>query len=1072
MALVLAARITGDFSGLLKGSKDTAASFQKLAAESGRLQKEATDAAGGLTKVEKEAREAATQVDRLVKSFANVRPGERINMTAADFKAVAEEAERSGRKFEDVLGGNRSALDAMRAAHDPLFAAQRHYLDQLASIRAAEAAGALPREQARVAIARTKAEFAASVPIIRSQTAAVMDSSKAIQLQRWQLVNLGQQVQDVGVQLAMGMNPLMIAAQQGPQIVSATGGFQNFMALARQHITPTRLAVAGLTGALVTGAMAWSSYLGSVKPVETALAGVGRRIGATKGEMEELAQASAEQGGISVREARQLETVYLRTGRIGTQVMGELIARTKDYAATMGMDLLAAGEDLAKAFAEPEKGVENFNKALQALTDAEAQEVRRMIERGETMRAQLLMIEALDRGTIKHRDSVTALGAAWNGALRVGSNMWNFFGAAIDKGFSDAPATQERLDQFIALRDRKAAAGDQFGGRSLEWINSEIARMRAEIDRDRQRGVSGDISFNSIQAGALARRYSPDQTKLEQLRTDRQRASLDLMNPAIRDNVDNLRGLERAYDASGRAIETWLDPAGKAAAMHRLDMEAIAAKTPAQKAEIAAQRERLQLAGEAIPQAEADQRVEAARAKAYAEATHAISEQNAQMGLNTRLTLETAEAWLQGAAAGERAAAMQQGLIEAFNSGADAAERSRLALQEQAAQAALSGAQSAAHYEAEAAALGRMNAAVASGSMTLAEANREAQKEAQLRPFLIAAANAEGTAKEVLTRIIDELTAAMGRYNAESWRATALSMNDAQKGEIELLQMQRDMLWENAGVRDEALAVKRKELELTAAGIPLSSAEAQAIVEHSRTITQLTAALEREGATRDMVMRTTENALNRVTEQIAQGKLDWEDWGATAVSALQDVIRELARLSITAPATNFLFGTNYATIDDAGGIFGAIFHDGGVIGTGSKPRRQVPPHLVASAPRFHTGGPIGTNERVIIAELGEEMLTADDPRHVRNLRRMARNDNGFSGGAPGGEPRITIINHPAPNTKVESKTRRGPGGETIIENFVREVKEGIASDIASGQGPITGAIAGRFGLNPAMGTQR
>lgn len=45
-------------------------------------------------------------------------------------------------------------------------------------------------------------------------------------LANYQLLNLSRQLQDVGVQLAGGQNPLLILAQQGPQAADAVGGMR------------------------------------------------------------------------------------------------------------------------------------------------------------------------------------------------------------------------------------------------------------------------------------------------------------------------------------------------------------------------------------------------------------------------------------------------------------------------------------------------------------------------------------------------------------------------------------------------------------------------------------------------------------------------------------------------------------------------------------------------------------------------------------------------------------------------------------------------------------------------------
>jgi len=1074
VALILAAQITGDFSNLVRGAKETGEQFNRLSADADKLAREARDAAGGLSQVEREAKGAGVSIEALQQKFRRVQPGDALQLTAAEFKAVAEEAKRSGRTFEDVLGGNRDQLDAMRAAHDPLFAAQRRYLDQLASIRAAEAAGALPREQARAALARTKAEFAGLVPVIRSSTAAALDNSKAVQLQRWQLINLGQQVQDVGVQLAMGMNPAMILAQQGPQIVSATGGFRNFGALVRQYVTPARIAVGGLTTALATGAAAWSSYLGSTKPVETALAGVGRRIGRTRGEMEVLAQASAEAGEISVRSAREMEVAYLRAGRIPAEVMQQLIVRTKDFAATLGVSTDEARDMLAEMFGDPEQGVEKLNKAILSLSDAELQAAKAAAASGDSMSVQLLMLQALDRGTVDYGESVTALGRAWDFVARGASDAWDAIGGSIDRGFSDAPATEAALKRLIEQRDRLLAFnGPDYASTrtsSLANLNAEIGRMRTELGRAQAEKDEQDANEASVRAGEVARRYTPDYARLASLRGDRKRTGAALADPSIRENVDALADLQRAYDATGRALETYLTPAERVTAQHRLDLQALAAKTPAEKAAIAAERERLQVAGEALPPAEASARIEAARAKAFAEATHEISEQNREMSLNARLTLQTAEAWLQGAAAGERAEAVQRGLTDQFNSGADAAERARVALADQVAQAAASGAQSVAQINAEAAALGRLNMAVASGAIGTAEANRQMQQEAQLRPLIAARDNAEGAAKEVLTRIIDGLTEALARYNAETARAAALTIEEGQQNEIELLRMQGQMLYASASARESAIAVRRQEIELTARGISLTSDEAQAILANTRIISDMTLAYARDAETREMAMRTTESALERFNGLIAEGKFAAEDWGNAVSAVVQDVAAQLLRLAATAPIMNSLFGTNYATISDVGGIIGSFFHDGGEIGSGGKRTQLVPRHLVARAPRFHDGGRIGSNERVVIAEVGEEMLTADDPRHIKNIRRMAGTGGGSSAFSTwAGEMKVEFHLHEGPGVKSETRETRQPDGSLRIDTMVSAVEAQIAGRVARGQSDLNGAFEKQYGLRGRVG---
>lgn len=67
------------------------------------------------------------------------------------------------------------------------------------------------------------------------------------------------------------------------------------------------------------------------------------------------------------------------------------------------------------------------------------------------------------------------------------------------------------------------------------------------------------------------------------------------------------------------------------------------------------------------------------------------------------------------------------------------------------------------------------------------------------------------------------------------------------------------------------------------------------------------------------------------------------------------------------------------------------FHQGGVVSAAGATFRRtlnVSPLAAALAPRYHSGGIVGMKpgERLSVLQDGEEVLTANDPRHVRNYR--------------------------------------------------------------------------------------
>lgn len=116
----------------------------------------------------------------------------------------------------------------------------------------------------------------------------------------------------------------------------------------------------------------------------------------------------------------------------------------------------------------------------------------------------------------------------------------------------------------------------------------------------------------------------------------------------------------------------------------------------------------------------------------------------------------------------------------------------------------------------------------------------------------------------------------------------------------------------------------------------------------------------------------------------------------TAGDALRDMLRGFAQQMLNLISQRLAsrlfesFGMN-KVVDGAASFITSIFgfHSGGVVSAaGASFTRSIDlsPLAVALAPRYHSGGIAGLrpNERLSVLEDGEEVLTADNPRHVRN----------------------------------------------------------------------------------------
>lgn len=153
-------------------------------------------------------------------------------------------------------------------------------------------------------------------------------------------------------------------------------------------------------------------------------------------------------------------------------------------------------------------------------------------------------------------------------------------------------------------------------------------------------------------------------------------------------------------------------------------------------------------------------------------------------------------------------------------------------------------------------------------------------------------------------------------------------------------------------------------------------------------------------------------------------------FGKMAESIISDMMRIYIQAQIVKPlmeAMGVSFGT--PTVD------AGTDHTGGIAGIADAGSRSVPLSTFAGAPRFHTGGIIGS-EVPIIAQRGEGVFT---PEQMKRLAPVGNSPAKVS---------IQIINNGQP-AEVERTEQSQNGDMTQIKMWIRDV---VNSDLNSGQG--------------------
>lgn len=222
----------------------------------------------------------------------------------SSLSAAYERNKTSGRGAAEAADDMESRLARLRATIDPMGVAIDRVNQELAEARMLFEAGAMSADdyaRSQVVLNARAADFARRQDMMNNQMGVGARSAK---LQAHEMLNLSRQFADIGVTAAMGMNPLMILVQQGPQIADVLGTARargiGVTAMFRQMGAAARPFLGVLTGIGVAAGIAFGGLALAArdmeKGVDTSLKGVQKEFGFTEAQMKRLKEEGTDLG--------------------------------------------------------------------------------------------------------------------------------------------------------------------------------------------------------------------------------------------------------------------------------------------------------------------------------------------------------------------------------------------------------------------------------------------------------------------------------------------------------------------------------------------------------------------------------------------------------------------------------------------------------------------------------------------------------------------------------------------------------------------------------------------------------
>ncbi|MGE6741716.1 phage tail length tape measure family protein [Allorhizobium pseudoryzae] len=562
-------------------------------------------------------------------------------------------ANQNVREWSGALAMQGRSLDELRAKYNPLFAVINQYKTSLTEIRTLHAQGVLSTNEMTAAIQRQRQATLGAIDVIKGRNKALDEQPGGSDANgQFRRQNLTYQLFDIGQSSALGMPVGMVAAQQLPQIIQLYAGqgganaalkdLGTIAAGTARLITPLTVGIGGLAAATLTGLAAWNSYLSSTKEVETAASGLGRAVAGSATQMEAAAAAGASAAGISVSSARSMQAQFLSTGRIGSENFEKLIAISKDFAATIGIDAGAAGDALSEMFADPAKAADTLYRQYGLINAATARQVTNLAQQNRVSEAQAVLLEALPNRLASAAEATTALGRAWAFVTTSASNAYDAMGRAIDSVVS-GPSDQERIANLQRIIALPRVRGRENLQAELDGLLEQQRRSQAQAAEQQRAASEATLSRPAI---SIAESSSANSGTLQQQALRNQIETLRSVN-GIRGIDETQRGMiDTAIEAKTRALDALINRQQRTAELDRLDIQIQSERNPLIRAELEARRTRLQMADQEVLSAKIEEEAGRARNRVIGEAI-ASSRLQAQdltteVGIRTNLNAEVA----------------------------------------------------------------------------------------------------------------------------------------------------------------------------------------------------------------------------------------------------------------------------------------------------------------------------------------------------------------------------------------------------------------------------------------------
>lgn len=895
------------------------------------------------------------------------------------------------------------------------------------------------------------------------------------------LTNVYYQLNDIFVSLSSGQKPLTVFIQQGAQLAQIPGLLSG-VAGAIARFFPLIAIISGLV--VVIGSMI--SQANQLKDFERTLSGLSNVDTSVTAQGLAYLSTELQRMGVSAEDAKSVLTTLAEEGFDAVRI-GEYSEAAATLATRLGTDVKTATEDLISIQRGGIEAVYDLTEKTHDLTTADLDHAKALFDAGKAAEARQFV---LDKVAARNKEIAEATQSQWTPAV---NNLKTAFGNFI--GYLQSAVApvldwlKGKVDSFVlGLTYATGLLAGLTSGKGFAAADA-AAMDSARTVYNRQQGGGRAPKNNGATAQDINNRRALEsaetQYAVEKKMTAQERllkAATDARNKAAKEGADDATAARIGEMAKAKE-QAQIDKEGEAAAKRSAAArnkaaraaETLANKQQAAQKELGNQLRQLDRAALTGASATLEERLQAIDEK-YGNIAETIKKLRS-LGLSASAD-GTSLADVEKQVEATKQRLKSEETIKFYQEQASLLTKQRAAEIDKITELQEQGAISTKDAMAQAAEInGRLSPqiiAAAQKALEIAKAIAGTNPSPEMVSWIASLeriVTGEGTANIVGKVGLDSLDEQSGRLNTLIKERDELVQSYQTLQDMGLKTSEQTRAAIAGAFQQQATAIQpvleqlRQTVELLhntkneLTGLPILTdtayqtwlAKIQAV---NAGLTQQTTTLSTlESSTLQNIANAGVNAFTTMQNSLAgliAGTKSWgdvfSDVGGAILQSLADITASIAQaiikfliLRALEAAAGLPPGTLSGGGGNMGGFFG-LFHSGGTVGGtggGRRVRRDHPANWIG-APKFHGGGGLGLqkDEYRAVLKRGEEVLTEENPRHIRNFG----NDNDPGGGG-GAVPPIkqTLLLDPSDI----ASAMQGRAGQKSILTTIRTNKETI-----------------------------